>query len=211
MKILSANDTFITAGISGGLPGLFEVNVIKTGFGNAIANPTSANNFAYEVLVTGVSPSSGSIGGGTLITITGKNFVPDALDTMVTIGNELNQLCTIESISETEIKCRTPLKNFYYDIGVPQVVIVNSKLIIDTNCSNSDNCWFTFISQENSPLLQNISSTAMTTGSLTLTGQGFTLGDITTVSLTNKISGVITEVTPTAFNDSSITITLPAI
>jgi len=29
MKILSANDTFIKAGIPGGLPGLFDVNVIK--------------------------------------------------------------------------------------------------------------------------------------------------------------------------------------
>jgi len=39
MKILSVNDTFIKAGIPGGLPGLFDVNVIKEGFGNAIASP----------------------------------------------------------------------------------------------------------------------------------------------------------------------------
>jgi hypothetical protein len=101
MKILSVNDTFIKAGLSGGLPGNFKVNVIKEGFGNAIAASETANSFAYEVRITGVSPGSGSIGGGTLITITGKNFVPDVLDTMVTIGNELNQLCKIESITET--------------------------------------------------------------------------------------------------------------
>ena len=29
MKILSVNNTFIKAGIPGGLPGLFDVNVIK--------------------------------------------------------------------------------------------------------------------------------------------------------------------------------------
>lgn len=29
MKILSANETYIKAGIPGGLPGLFDVNVIK--------------------------------------------------------------------------------------------------------------------------------------------------------------------------------------
>ncbi len=29
MKILSVNDTFIKAGIPGGLPGMFDVNVIK--------------------------------------------------------------------------------------------------------------------------------------------------------------------------------------
>lgn len=95
MKVLSANDTFIKAGIPGGLPGIFDVNVIKTGFGNAVPNPTTANDFAYEVTIDSISPNIGSIGGGTLITITGRNFVPDILDTMVTIGNELNQLCKI--------------------------------------------------------------------------------------------------------------------
>ncbi len=104
--------------------------------------------------ITSVSPSSGSIGGGTLITITGKNFVPDALDTMVTIGNELNQLCTIESISETEIKCRTPPMNQYYNVNDQQVVTVDSKLIIPTNCTNSSsNCWFSYIAQDISPVL----------------------------------------------------------
>ncbi len=87
MKVLSANDTFIKAGIPGGLPGNFDVNVIKEGFGNAIANPTTANDFVYEVVIESVTPNTGSISGGTLITITGRNFVPDVLDTMVTIGN----------------------------------------------------------------------------------------------------------------------------
>lgn len=96
MKALSVIDTEIKAGIPGGLPGIYDLNVIKIGFGNAVATPFTANDFAYEVSITSVSPSSGSIGGGTLITIAGKNFVPDALDTLVTIGNELNQICTIE-------------------------------------------------------------------------------------------------------------------
>lgn len=87
MKILENTDTTIKVGIPGGLPGNFEVNIIKTGFGNAIANPTTANDFVYEVLITGVSPNTGSIGGGTLITISGKNFVPDVMDTLVHIGN----------------------------------------------------------------------------------------------------------------------------
>jgi len=95
MKVLSVTDTFIKAGIPGGLPGIFDVNVIKTGFGNAVPNPTTANDFTYEVVIDSISPNIGSIGGGTLITITGRNFVPDILDTMVTIGNELNQLCKI--------------------------------------------------------------------------------------------------------------------
>jgi hypothetical protein len=87
MKVLSVTDTLIKAGIPGGLPGMFDVNVIKTGFGNAIPTTTTANDFTYEVVIDSISPTSGSIGGGTLITITGRNFVPDELDTMVTVGN----------------------------------------------------------------------------------------------------------------------------
>jgi hypothetical protein len=101
MKVLSVTDDLIKAGIPGGLPGMFDVNVIKTGFGNAIPTPTTANDFTYEVVIDSISPTSGSIGGGTLITITGRNFVDDKLDTMVTVGDELNQLCKIESISKT--------------------------------------------------------------------------------------------------------------
>lgn len=51
----------------------------------------------------------------------------------------------------------------------------------------------------------------MTTGSLTLTGERFTVGTNTTVSLTNRITGVVTVVEPTFFNDTEITITLPAL
>ncbi len=145
MKVLSASDTLIKAGIPGGLPGMFDVNVIQTGFGNAVPNPTTANDFTYEVVIDSVSPTSGSIGGGTLITITGRNFVDDVLDTMATVGNELNQLCKIETITKTEIKCRTPSKNEYYNVSVPQVITVDSKLIIPTNCSTGRNCWFSYI------------------------------------------------------------------
>lgn len=47
MKILSVSDTFIQAGIPGGLPGNFNVNVILKEFGNAIPNPITANDFVY--------------------------------------------------------------------------------------------------------------------------------------------------------------------
>lgn len=93
MKVLKATDTLIQAGIPGGLPGQYDVRLIKGGFGFAV--PTISTLFTYETVIDSIVPSSGSYFGGTLITITGKNFVPDVLDTMVTIGNELNQLCKI--------------------------------------------------------------------------------------------------------------------
>ena len=95
LKVLEATSTLIKAGIPGGLPGQFDVNVVVAGFGNAIATPPTANDFKYEVVIDSILPATGSFNGGTLLTITGRNFVADTLDTMVTIGNELNQLCKI--------------------------------------------------------------------------------------------------------------------
>lgn len=121
-------------------------------------------------------------------------------------------MCKIESITETEIKCRTPPKNEYYAVGDAQVVTVDSKLIIPTNCTSpTSNCWFTYIDQNNGPLLESMSSDSITTGSITLTGQRFDIGASTKVSLTNQVTGKIVEVTPSAFNSTSITFTVPVV
>jgi len=148
-----------------------------------------------------------------LITISGRNFVPDALDTMITIGNELNQLCRIEAITPTEIKCRTPPKNFYYDVSVPQIVVVDSKLMIQTDFTCTvTNCHFSFIDSNVSPLLDSISSSTLNGGnSLTLTGQRFDIGSSIKVSLSNQITKKVIEVTPSNSNETSVTITVPVI
>jgi hypothetical protein len=59
--------------------------------------------------------------------------------------------------------------------------------------------------------MENISTTAITTGSITLTGQRFDIGNSTLVSLTNQITGKITVVTPTTSSATSITFTLPSV
>ncbi len=63
---------------------------------------------------------------------------------MVTIGDELNQICKIESINPNQIRCRTPEKNPYYKAGEAQEVTVQSKLIIGTKCTVGGPCWFTY-------------------------------------------------------------------
>lgn len=65
---------------------------------------------------------------------------------MVTIGDELNQLCAIESISETVITCRTPAKSAYEAVNDSLIVLVNNKLIIDSTCSIG-NCTFSYIEE----------------------------------------------------------------
>lgn len=50
------------------------------------------------------SPSTGSIYGGTLITITGRVFSTEASDNPVKVGTTD---CLVETTSPTEITCRT--------------------------------------------------------------------------------------------------------
>jgi hypothetical protein len=56
--------------------------------------------------ITGVSPLSGSIYGGALVTITGENFSNEPLDNPVKIGNNY---CYVITSSPTQITCRTDL------------------------------------------------------------------------------------------------------
>jgi hypothetical protein len=52
MRILELNDTYIKTGIPGGLPGVFKVFVNVKGLGDAVPEPTTANIFTYELVIT---------------------------------------------------------------------------------------------------------------------------------------------------------------
>jgi hypothetical protein len=95
MRVLTLNDTYIKVGIPGGLTGKYKVQVNLIGLGEAIPNNTNANDFAYELIINSVSPSSGSYYGGTLINIKGVNFSPALDETLVFVGNEINWMCHV--------------------------------------------------------------------------------------------------------------------
>lgn len=95
MRVLTLNDTYIKVGIPGGLTGRYKVQVNLIGLGEAIPNNTNANDFAYELIINSVSPSSGSYYGGTLINIKGVNFSPALDETLVFVGNEINWMCHV--------------------------------------------------------------------------------------------------------------------
>jgi hypothetical protein len=80
---------------------LYKVEVRSKQYGNIDA---SALRFRAIGIVTDFQPRSGSLNGGTLITITGYNFSTDILDNPVRIGYTD---CLVESSSNTEVKCRT--------------------------------------------------------------------------------------------------------
>jgi len=78
LRVISIVDTKIKVGLSGGLTGMFKVQVtMPTTSGDSVASPVGADAFEYVNSITSISPLTGSYYGGTLITITGTNFSPD--------------------------------------------------------------------------------------------------------------------------------------
>jgi hypothetical protein len=68
-----------------------------------------------EAYVTGVSPSSGSALGGTMVTITGENFSNDPLDNAVMIGDAL---CLVKSSKPKEIICEIEPREITEDFSM---------------------------------------------------------------------------------------------
>jgi hypothetical protein len=95
MRVLSVNDSTILAGIPGGLPGNYSVQVSINGVGDIPPFNAIANLFAYQVSILSITPNTGSYYGGTLVTITGINFSPITAENVVSIGDELNDVCII--------------------------------------------------------------------------------------------------------------------
>jgi hypothetical protein len=79
LNLLALNDSSAQVGLPGGLAGtyLLYLNLQTNSAGDSVPATTDANSFSYAVTVTSVSPSTGSYNGGTLLTITGTNFVTD--------------------------------------------------------------------------------------------------------------------------------------
>lgn len=102
--VTSASSTSITCTIGSGPAGNQPVLATVASIGQ------SNNNiqFQYILQVTNISPSSGSYGGGQLITITGNGFNGSTVS--VTICGQPCQPVTV--ISNTQLTCRTPPATF---------------------------------------------------------------------------------------------------
>ncbi|KAJ0054901.1 hypothetical protein NL108_007111 [Boleophthalmus pectinirostris] len=82
--------------------GTFPVTVTFPSLGNAQYADNNVLYFTYKLIVSSFSPMSGSLAGGTLLTITGSGFDVNAT---VTVGGSS---CVVEDATETELKCKTP-------------------------------------------------------------------------------------------------------
>lgn len=212
LRVLSLNSTVITAGIPGGLPGLFQVQVTISSLGDSVANPSTVADFTYKIDVTSMTPQTGSYNGGTLITITGGPFSPVMTENLFFVGPTLNWICAIQSLTTSQITCRTPPISATYTVGTPLDITLSTRLLIENTCSAASGCQFTYASQASSPSLTSIDNSASTIGGvINLVGTQFTAGASCVITLTNKISGVVTTFNADTCSATNAAFTIPTL
>lgn len=81
------------------MPGDYLVVVNRKDYGRSSPVNAGDNKFSYGTFITGVSPSTGSEAGGTVITITGYNFVVS--ESLAFIGTAVNWYCDIDKSLST--------------------------------------------------------------------------------------------------------------
>lgn len=185
MRVLTINNTNIQAGISGGLSGAFEVKLYKKNFGAILPSSPTATQFTYELVINSISPTTGSYYGGTLINLKGINFATNILQTLVFVGDAMNWICDVESVTSTDILCRTPPINPDYNVSDPQLVLLTNRLIVDNTCPTPANCQFTYIAADASPQITSISLKVVTSGTGSLNIMGLNFGSNCQVVLVN--------------------------
>jgi hypothetical protein len=132
--------TSITALLGGGRSGDYYLRVLVIGKGMSAI--TNANKFSYQIVVSSIAPVTGSIGGGYIMTINGANFATAPGSTQVFIGDGINSLCLITSITTATIQCTVPTMHSSYNMGDSKRVLVTGRLIEESVCIGT--CSFTY-------------------------------------------------------------------
>ncbi|XP_061110160.1 fibrocystin-L-like isoform X2 [Conger conger] len=101
-SVLQISDSSLTCQVGNASAGTYPVSVSFAGLGHAQYRGETGLNFTNQLGVVSISPSSGSIAGGTLLTVTGYGF---SSHTVVLIGA---QRCPIVSADWDLLQCRTP-------------------------------------------------------------------------------------------------------
>jgi IPT/TIG domain len=192
-SVVVVSSTSITCVTPAGSAG--AVNVAVTVGANT---GTLTNGFTYVVTptVTAVSPTSGTVGGGTPITITGTNFVSGAT---VTLGG--TAATSVVVVSATSITAVTPAH------GVGAVTVTVSV----GGVSGSLNNGFMYLAPTVTSVSPNTGTTAGGTP-VTITGTNFvsgatvTFGGTAATSIVVASSTSITAVTP-AHSAGAVTVT----
>ncbi|CAH1789358.1 unnamed protein product [Owenia fusiformis] len=183
----------ITCTIGNGPAGEADVEVRIEGKGNAVhVNETFL--FTYQAYITDISPTSGSLAGGTVLSINGSGFAPSA---NVEIGGAN---CSVKSRSYSSIVCSTPPSVLAEDAKV-QVIQASGAITSGTN--------FTY-DQALTPTISSISShIGSVVGGETIAIAGTLFGPSASGEDAVTVAGVA--VTIESWNDTYISVTLPAL
>ncbi|WP_196398880.1 IPT/TIG domain-containing protein, partial [Legionella saoudiensis] len=116
-NVTVVNASTITASTPAYVSGLLTVDVVVN---NGVGSATLAGGFTYTAVapsLSGITPASGSIAGGTTITLTGSGFVPGM---SVTLGGTAATNVTV--VNSTTLTAVTPA----HTSGAVDVVVSNS-------------------------------------------------------------------------------------
>ena len=195
--VTDSNTTQITCKLLGAPTGTYDFYVqTSQGYTNSV-------NFAVKTVITSISPTSGSLAGGTLLTISGEAFSNQITQTLVFIGDE-NLACDVVSSSATAVTCTTRASTSSAYLETPQTVYVDTRIVEEAICEGS--CSFTY-TDSLTPKITSVTSSVAPGGSITIAGSGLD-SEPTGTAPTVTINGV--ECTVTANSESSITATVPS-
>ena len=150
-------DTGMICKLSGGKSGSYKLQMFRDGYGYAVGDPATAVDFKYEIQLSSISQSSGSVEGGHLLTLTGDNFSTVLTDNQVIFGESANlsNVCAVQTATKTTITCLTP--KISPPLETPQPVRVIGKLTEESVCTGS--CDYEF-SVSSTPVVASISASS---------------------------------------------------
>ena len=147
----------ITIKYGGAYSGTYDLLIKSKTNGNI---DTSATPLKVVFEITGISPMSGSIFGGTVLTISGGPFSTDLSETIVKVGYKwwegINHYCYVITVTETQVTCRLPL-----DLNrqaKEYEVIAYAATYEESNCELDNNCLYTFLSAASLPNVTGFTS-----------------------------------------------------
>lgn len=128
--VATVTATEITCDVDGGPPGAHDVHVILDGYGYA----SGSLSFKFEFEILGITPTSGSIKGGTILTINGAGFgLGEGFEDNVVSVGVYNAPCETIHQNYTTVVCATgPL---IFDEADKQVLVALSMKNYYAQCS----------------------------------------------------------------------------
>ena len=205
--VTSVDASLLKCLLAGGIasPTLYNVRVIVSGIGAAIPSPKYPT-FQFKIVVSSISPSSGSFAGGTLLTITGQNFPADIAENQVTIGSGVVR-CKMISATTTTLTCMTGAADSDYQSDAKQQVYVLSRIQDEATCSPSTACQFTYSNSKTPNITAVNVSSGVAGDTVRLTGTNLNAESSQTVNVT--VGGVVATVDSSSLSSTGISFKVP--